>query len=148
MVIRGAAKGDLAAIRSLLAESDLPTGGVDEDSLGGFSVGESPDGSVLACAAVEVHGDSGLLRSVAVRPAMRGSGIGRQLARDRVAWSRERRLARLFLLTTTAPGFFERLGFAATDRALVDGPVTESAEFRDLCPASAVVMTLRLNPDR
>lgn len=144
-VSRSAVVADLGAILLLLAESDLPTGGIDDDSIDGFAVATSPDGQLVGCAASEVHGTSGLLRSVAVASDLRGFGIGRSLVDDRVAWSRARKLKSLYLLTTTAPSYFERLGFERVERASVPAPVSSSAEFTELCPSTAVVMRLRLD---
>jgi amino-acid N-acetyltransferase len=50
----------------------------------------------------------------------------------------------LVLLTQTAQSFFERLGYGVIDRALSPEAVRTSAEFRSLCPASAVCMTKTL----
>jgi amino-acid N-acetyltransferase len=59
--------------------------------------------------------------------------------------SRQAGIRRLVLLTETAASFFERLGYAVIDRQSVGAAVKESAEFRSLCPASAVCMTKSLN---
>jgi amino-acid N-acetyltransferase len=48
------------------------------------------------------------------------------------------------LLTETAETFFRRLGYEAIDRHYVSEDLKQSAEFRALCPASAVCMTKSL----
>ena len=61
-----------------------------------------------------------------------------------VAAARESSLRDLYLLTTTAPTFFERLGFARISRADVPAAVAASWEFRVGCPQTAQAMRLRL----
>jgi amino-acid N-acetyltransferase len=48
-------------------------------------------------------------------------------------------------LTETAQAFFQRLGYTAIDRARVSDHVKQSAEFRSLCPDSAVCMSKALH---
>jgi amino-acid N-acetyltransferase len=47
-------------------------------------------------------------------------------------------------LTETAEGFFRGLGYHVIDRGYVIEELKQSAEFRSLCPASAVCMTKSL----
>ncbi len=50
----------------------------------------------------------------------------------------------MYLLTTTAASYFQRLGFAPFPRDQVDGAVQASFEFRELCCATAVAMVQTL----
>ena len=50
----------------------------------------------------------------------------------------------LYLLTTTAVPFFERMGFAAIDRAEAPPAIAATREFATYCPESAVLMRRRL----
>jgi amino-acid N-acetyltransferase len=86
-----------------------------------------------------------LLRSLVIVPASRGRGFGQQLVARVETDSRQAGIHRLILLTETAKSFFERLGYAVIDRQSVGSAVKESAEFRSLCPASAVCMAKSLN---
>ena len=96
----------------------------------------------MGCAALEVHGDAALLRSVAVAPDRRGEGLGQDLTRAALTLASARGLRRIYLLTETAEGFFPRFGFRRIARDEVPGPVRESVEFRKACPESAAVMVL------
>lgn len=125
-------------MRTLLEASGLPTDGVAE--LGDRLLVAGPSGGVIGCAGLEVYGQAGLLRSVAVADRWRGEGVGAALTRRLVDDAAARGLARVYLLTETAPQFFERFGFEAVDRHVVDDAVLESAEFARLCPASAQAM--------
>jgi len=137
--LRPAVPGDLTAVLDLIAASGLPADGVDTALLPGMCVAEAGS-DLVGCAAVEVHGEFGLLRSVAVAASRRGSGLGVLLVEDRARWSAARGLSRLYLLTTTAPGFFARLGFREIARDQVPEAVRASREFDQTCPDSAVVM--------
>ena len=53
-------------------------------------------------------------------------------------------LAELYLLTTTAEGFFPRLGWEPVARAELPAELAGSQELRGACPASAAAMRLRL----
>ena len=55
-----------------------------------------------------------------------------------------RRCRAIYLLTISGAAFFERLGYAACDRADVPPAVRASQQFAVLCPASAAVMVKRL----
>jgi N-acetylglutamate synthase-like GNAT family acetyltransferase len=142
MKIRAAEAGDRERIEALLRENDLPTDGVPE-ALGGFLVAE--DGvDIVGVAGIERCGEFGLLRSVAVDVNWRGHGVARRLVDRLIETSRAYSLAGLYLLTTTAEGYFPNFGFRTTSRDAVPDAVRATDEFRHACPASATVMALSL----
>lgn len=96
--------------------------------------------ALLGCAGVERYDSAGLLRSVAVASVGRGHGLGGRLVDACIARARAQGLETLWLLTTTAPAFFQRLGFAVVDRATAPAALQASEEFADMCPVSAVCM--------
>ena len=98
----------------------------------------------MGAAGVEVYGGAGLLRSVAVDPDWRGRGLGQRLTEERLRWAAARGLGTVYLLTTTAAGFFPRLGFAPVARDEVPPEVRGSLQFAGVCPSTAAVMALRL----
>jgi amino-acid N-acetyltransferase len=138
MRVRGAAPGDLLPVLDLLRAADLPTEGVG-DAFEGFVVVEA-DGRVVAAAGVERHGGSGLLRSAVVDPAHRGRGAGAVLVGRLLERAQEEGLAAVYLLTTTADGWFPRFGFRSVAREDVPAAIRATEEFASLCPASATVM--------
>ncbi len=77
--VRPSLDSELPAIEELLAVCGLPLDGVAASFSRGLVVVE--DGHVVACAAVEPYGADGLLRSVAVSPDRRRSGLGRSIVR-------------------------------------------------------------------
>jgi len=143
LALRPAVLADLAACRGLVDACGLPLGGLEYGFPGGYVV--VADEILVGCAGVELYGAAGLLRSVAVAPEIRGRGLGEQLTRDRIAYARAMRLESLWLLTTTAPAYFSRLGFAAVGRSAAPESLRRSVEFAELCPASATCMRLLLD---
>ena len=141
--IRPAQPHDLAAVEALLRRADLPPDGLDHQFGHAYAVAEA-EGRIVGVAGIEVYGEAGLLRSVAVEPEWRGRGVGEALARERLAWAEARGLEKVYLLTSTAAGYFPRLGFAPVARDEVPEAVRGSLQFSSVCPASAAVMVLRL----
>src|SRR4029078_10190143 len=78
-MIRPAEPPDLPAVLALLAEAKLPTAGVAEHFGSFFVVDEG--GRIVASARLERHGDAALLRSLAVVPDMRSTGLGAAVLR-------------------------------------------------------------------
>jgi amino-acid N-acetyltransferase len=137
-----ATPADLSAVLSLLSECELLETGVAE-SIETFVVARAA-GALIGCAGLEAYGDLGLLRSVAVRARARGSGLGSELVARVTDAARAQGLRELFLLTTTAPRFFERRGFEAVPRSSVPAAIAASWEFRVGCPQTALPMRLAL----
>jgi len=122
--------------------SALPTIGV-EAGLSRFLVGEE-DGRLVATAGVEMGDGDALLRSVAVAPAARGAGVGVEIVRQALRLASVAGAESVYLLTTTAEGFFARFGFVPALRAEVDAKFPDSSETRPggVC-ASASCLVLR-----
>ena len=136
--IRAAEGRDVPDILALLSRSDLPADGL-ADHVATTFVAERHD-KIVGCAAVEVYGPAGLLRSVAVDAAWRGEGLGRQLTAAALDLARRRGVKSIYLLTTTAGDFFPRFGFARIERSAMDPALAPSAELRGACPDSALTM--------
>ena len=144
--IEPATAADAAAVLALLEQAGLPTD--DVMSHLGSAVVARHHGRVVGTAAIEVYADGGLLRSVAVDQEYRSLGLGTRLTDAAIDVAQRRRLPALYLLTTTADGFFPRFGFERIGRDDVPASVQASIEFRGACPASATTMLKRLSTDR
>ena len=142
--MRFATSDDLSDVLELLRVSGLPVAGVEDVFPTGFLVSRDEQGQLEAVAGIEVHGNVGLLRSVAVREDRRGTGLGQIIAIQAVEWARDADLTDVYLLTTTADTFFPRLGFEHVERAAMPAALSSSAEMQGACPESAVAMHLRL----
>jgi amino-acid N-acetyltransferase len=136
--LRPALPGDFEQVAGLLQASDLPVAGVPE-SLDAFLVAEDA-GALVGAIGLELFGEHALLRSAVVRESARGAGLGTALTEGIIALGEQRGVSTLWLLTTTAEGWFPRFGFEQVTRDDVPETVRASAEFRGACPASAVVM--------
>jgi amino-acid N-acetyltransferase len=144
ITIVGASAADLPAILDLLRRNALPPDGLEAHLATTLA---ARDGArLVGCAALELHGASALLRSVAVDSAHRGQGLGRRLTHHACDLGRARGVRAVYLLTTTAGDFFPKLGFRAITRAEVDPAVRQSVEFTAACPADALVMRRDLAP--
>jgi amino-acid N-acetyltransferase len=105
------------------------------------------EGRLVGIAGVEMYGDGALLRSVAVDPEWRDRGIARLLTDRALDTARAEGVESVFLLTTTAEGYFPKVGFEAISRDAVPAGVQQSIEFRGACPDTAVIMRRRLLQD-
>jgi amino-acid N-acetyltransferase len=141
--MRAAIPEDLNAVLGLLEASDLPTAGV-QDHFEHFML-EFDGERLVGCAGLEVHGQAGLLRSVAVAPDHRSSGLGSRLTDAILGMARAQHLSSLNLLTTTADGYFPRFGFARVERDHLPSSLHASREFQGACSNEAVAMTLALS---
>jgi amino-acid N-acetyltransferase len=120
-------------LRAALAAAHLPVDDLGErgaryfrraGAFGGFA-GTGPDR---------------LLRSVVVPAGVRGTGVGSALVTMIADAARDDGVERLWLLTSDAAGFFERLGWRVVERASAPDAIRATAQFASLCPASATLM--------
>jgi len=139
---RASTAADEGSLRALLESVGLPVADVAtgrQEYLLAFD-GEQLVGAV----GLEVVGEDGLLRSLAVAMPWRGRGVARELHEGILAAARRRGLRTLYLLTTTAEGFATKGGFGPVDRSEVPPGIRALAQFRALCPATAVCMRRRI----
>jgi amino-acid N-acetyltransferase len=141
--LRTANEADTGMIRDLLERSGLPTS--DLTAVRPQFIVATAHGRTIGIGALERFGSAALLRSVAVEAQWRGSGVGQLLVAELEKRARVAGVTELILLTLTARDFFARLGYEVRERGQVPRAVTDSAEFRSLCPASAVCMTKTLH---
>ena len=136
--IREAREQDLPGVEALLGSFNLAIAGVAQH-LPGFLVLEDA-GRIVASAGLELYGSAALLRSVAVAEAFRNRGLGEAMVTQLLHRARSKGVRTVYLLTTTAQQYFQRLGFETVPRNAVDPATTASAEFGDACCATAVAM--------
>lgn len=142
VAIGPALAGELPAIAALLRAARLPLAGIEACT--GSTIVARQNARIVGCAALELYGDSALLRSVALDSALRGQGLGQQLTAAALDLARARGVRRVYLLTETAGQFFPRFGFQPSTRDAVDAKVQGSVEFTTACATSALVMELAL----
>ena len=125
-------------IIELLAAEKLPIADLPE-TLDNFIVAIA-NAEVIGVAGVEIYGNYGLLRSVAIRHDFRSQGIAAKLLRRVESLGSLKGLTEIYLLTETAAEYFERKAYQRVTRDEVPAAVQDSSEFSHVCPQSAIVM--------
>ena len=134
---------DLRGALELLGRSELTQQDVSE-GWGHYFVVREDDGRVVGVAGLELHGDFGLLRSVAVDEDYRGQGLAAALVEAVLQRSQRVGLRAVYLLTTTAHDYFARRGFKDVARDEAPSAIRESWEFKNGCPSTAAFMQRQL----
>lgn len=130
---------DLKSVQSILESCQLPNNDLTQNHLQHFYILEK-DKQVCGCIGLEIYGRHALLRSLAVLEHARGDGLGKLLVKQIEEYAKEQNIDDIYLLTTTAEGFFAKLGYSAISRNNIPSAVKRSEEFSSICPDSATVM--------
>ena len=133
----------LAAAKALLEAAGLPFGDLTDAHCEHFFYWGPPD-APTGLVGLELFGHVALLRSLVVSPDMRSSGMGTALVRYAESYALSQGARTLFLLTTTAEGFFARLGYLHATRDAAPAAIRSTREFAGLCPASSAFMSKQL----
>ncbi|MHC4401432.1 MAG: arsenic resistance N-acetyltransferase ArsN2 [Planctomycetota bacterium] len=139
---RFADPADEGRIVALLSECDLPPCDMG-CHISNFILAEINQ-QVGGVVGLETCDDSALLRSLAVRKEHRGRSIGAGLLKRIVSYAQFQRIKTLFLLTMDADDFFRRHGFVQVSRKDVPQSIQKTAEFKHVCPVSAICMSRRM----
>jgi amino-acid N-acetyltransferase len=132
-------------VLALLAACGLPGAGLEDHwDTAWVALDPAAVSEILGSVALEIRGETALLRSLATREDQRSRGLGSALFEHAMARAAEASVDTVALLTTTAESFFTRRGFAAVPRDEAPEALRASAEFRGACPASARFMMRRL----
>ena len=136
---------DKQQVLDLLADAELPIEDLTDETMKNFMVARGRGKSIIGVVGVEVHQVNGLLRSLVVRPAYRGQGLGRLLTRGIETFAWNKGIKTLYLLTMTAADFFLKVGYEVVQRDRVPKSIRNTPEFKNLCPVSAVCLFKVLN---
>ena len=128
-------RGQVAAF---IATSDV----TDEHMAHFFYIGTEI--SPRAMVGLEFYGPDALLRSLAVTPELRSRGLGGRLVEHAERHARAHGARTIYLLTTTAEGFFRSRGYLAASRDSAPPRIQSSTEFAGLCPASSAFLSKHL----
>lgn len=142
--LRFADDTDKATILQLLRENKLPVADITLQPLQVFVVCGQGD-QLLGVGGLEIYESHALLRSLCVSASSRAQGIGKKILERLLQVARGKFIQDVFLLTTTAPGYFEKMGFVAWNRAEVPEAIKASAEFAELCPDTARCFRMHLS---
>lgn len=100
--------------------------------------------TIVGTIGLEVYGEDGLLRSLAVLPEYRNKKTGTMLLTQIIQVAKGLNIHKLHLLTTTAEDYFLRKGFDRAERKEAPRCIQTSTEFAKLCPSSSVYMVFSL----
>ena len=134
---------DMLHVKQLLAECALPYEDITPADLQHYLVGRHQT-NLVSVIGLELLGSFALLRSLAVQIETRGQNVASQLTKQAEAYARSHKVRSLYLLTTTAEGFFTKQGYHTMDRNAVPVVVRETTEFRSICPSTAKYMVKNL----
>jgi amino-acid N-acetyltransferase len=139
-----ASGGDLDAIKRLLVGSLLPSrdvGGAHQR----FIVA-SENGRLIGCAGLQVAGQDGLVRSMAVHWTRRNAGLGTKLHERLLFEAVLAGVRTLYVVTTTAEDFFAGHGFRKVAAHQVPSELQASEEFTAFVPGGGTVMSRPVSP--
>ena len=125
----------LGKLENLLNNNNLPVEDIVE--CGGNFCGIFDGDRLVAAGGLEPAGNFGLLRSVVVQPQYRNRGLARAIVEFLLEQAQLQGREAVYLLTETAAGYFEKLGFDPVERAQVPVAVAQTRQFAALCPDSA-----------
>jgi amino-acid N-acetyltransferase len=128
---------------ALLESEGLPASDLTDAHLEHFFF-IGTDRAPSALVGLEVYGDIALLRSLVVSAAARTKGLGSALVLHAERYAAACRVDSLYLLTTTAEGYFEHRGYRRLDRSDAPPSIQSTREFSSLCPSSSAFMIKRL----
>ena len=140
--LRGATPDDLPAIVALLKAYELPFEDIDP-ARQEFIVAASENG-IIGVVGLERSGAYGLLRSLAVETGQRSKGLGKALLDEMLLHAWLKGVGEIYILTTTASGFFKKQGFETAVRSDAPKVIQNTTEFRTVCPVSAACMRKKI----
>ncbi|ROR91038.1 acetyltransferase (GNAT) family protein [Nocardioides aurantiacus] len=122
---------DSAEVEVFLGVADLTLAGLDAPGLH-LWVERDAEGGVCGSTGFELSRDRrhALVRSVAVAPGLRGSGVGSQLARFAMAQAAGAGASRAWLFSRRSGAFWQQLGFELTTTELLTGALGETHQVR------------------
>jgi amino-acid N-acetyltransferase len=137
----------LGAVTTLLEAAQLPIADLTDDLCRHFFYC-GPQTAPTGVVGLELLGDVALLRSLAVVPQARSSGLGSALVAHAEDYARSNGASAVYLLTTTAEPFFVRLGYSPAARDSAPPAIRTTREFAGICPASSAFLIKRLRSVR
>ena len=109
---------NLGEVTAFLRVADLTLSGLDSPTVRLWTARDAETGRIVASTGYERSDDNEhvLIRSVAVAPALRGLGMGLQLARFALDRAAESGATRAWLFSRRSGPFWQKVGFVSADR--------------------------------
>ena len=134
---------DVEDAKALLEEVGLPTSDINAIMIESF-LGLYADGKLLALGGLEIYKEQALIRSLATTPSYRRKGLAQKIFSALEERARCSGVSDVYLLTETAESYFGKRGYVCIERDTAPSSIANTAQFRHLCPAGAVLMHKRL----
>jgi amino-acid N-acetyltransferase len=141
MKVREPRASDYATVKAMLADAGLPTEDFVPEHLA-FVAEEN--GEVVAAIGFEALGEVGLMRSLVVADGIRFQGLGRKLVDTLETRAQAQGVSEIWLLTLGVDAYFLGLGYQPRNRSEAPTSLRRTAEFSELCPDSATLMSKKL----
>lgn len=139
VTIRPAEPEDVPQILDLLGQVNLPTADLAGAPWDHFFVAVS-DLGIVGVVGLEPAIPFALLRSLGVTPMLQRTGLGQRLLNRAEQRATEIGVRQLGLITDNATAYFARQGYRPVTRADAPSELTNTRQFREICPNSATVM--------
>lgn len=139
-----ASGGDLDGIKRLLVSSLLPSR--DVGAANQRFIVASENGRLLGCAGLQVAGQDGLVRSMAVHWTRRNAGLGSKLHQRLLFEAVLAGVRTLYVVTTTAEDFFAGHGYRKVEAREVPPELRASEEFAAFVPGGGSAMSRTVSP--
>ncbi len=133
-------KTNINLVQELLIQCDLPANDIQQCNQEFF--GLYLNNELIAVAGLETYSDASIFRSLAVKNDFRSKGYGTAIYDFVINHAKSKKLNNLYLLTTTAPSFFQKKGWHNTERDKVPEGISSSLMFKESCPSEASCMQL------
>ena len=118
---------DLQPCQELLKKNSLPIEGVERHFDNFIVLISNNTGDILGLIGLEKYEKIGLLRSLFIEEGFRGLGLGKEMVKVLEISARKSGIETLYLFTTTASKFFEKLGYISNVK--IDSRLKESSEY-------------------
>ena len=135
---------DFTPIIQLLKENNLPWSDIELGKQ--FFFIAKRENQIVGCIGIEVYESLGMLRSFSITESYKNNSLGKMLYNKLIEYCLDNELQKLYILTTTADKYFEKLGWKMIRRDVVPLIIQNSNEFSSICPSSAACMELSLVP--
>jgi amino-acid N-acetyltransferase len=143
ITITKASDNHRALVIALLQAEKLPVDDLPA-SLDNFFIAMNGH-NIVGAIGLEQYGNYALLRSMVVSREYRNKSIASSLVDKLEYYAKTLGISAMYLLTETAPGYFEKKGYQQINREEVPTALQASSEFSHVCPVSAIVMKKELH---
>ena len=134
---------DLPELQQLLTLNNLDSSDIASLECAEF-LGIRRSGRLVAAGGVQLFSKEALIRSIATHSDFQGKGLASDILDSLERLSQERGVTNLYLLTTTAEGYFKNNGYHRIERRFVPCSIASTSQFSSLCPDSAALMLKEL----